>query len=157
MARDARRRMPWRVAVAVAAAVTALIVASRGSEVIVGWAVRLAREGSPEERRAAIEKLGGLGDDGVRALIALSLDGTPVSLAPGAGQYAGLIPRDTLGDLALDELRRLRLGDPAPRAFEWHAQSGVSFAFALEIWRQEERNAAIEWWETKRQAVPGSP
>jgi len=147
--------MPGRVAIAIVAAVTALVVASRGNQVVVGWAARLAREGPPEERLAAIEKLGDLGSSGARALIALSLDRTPVPLAPGAGQYAALLPRDTVGDLALDELRRLRLGRPAPRTFEWNAQSGVSFAFALELWRQEERNAAVEWLETKRQAAPG--
>jgi hypothetical protein len=153
MARTARRQVPCRVAAALAVSVTAVLVASRGGEVAVGWALRLAREGSPGERRAAIEKLAHLGNAGARALIALSLDRTPVPLAPGAGQYAMLLPRDTVGDLALDELRLLRLGSFAPRTFEWNVQSGMSFRVALELWRQEERNAAVEWLETKRGAV----
>jgi len=152
MAPTARCRMTCRVAFSVAATATAVLVASRGEEVVLGWATRLARTGAPHERRAAIAKLEELGKAAAPALIELSHNTTPMPLAPGAGQYALLVPRDTVGDLALDALRRMRLGGPAPRVFEWNIQSGVSFGFALEQWRRAETDAAVEWMESRRKA-----
>jgi len=152
MAPTARCRMTCRVAVAVATAASAVLIAARGESVVLGWATRLARTGAPHERRAAIAKLEELRDPGATALIGLSHDRTPMPLAGGGGKYAPLLPRDTVGDLALDSLRRMRLGGPAPRAFEWNIQSGVSFQTAFEEWRRAETDAAIEWLEAKRTA-----
>ncbi len=121
MARDLQVRLPFRLAAAVAAAAAAVFIASQGERVVVGWATRLALDGAPHERRAGIEKLGQCGDAGIQVLLAVALDGTPVPLGYDPGAYAILVPRDTVGDLALDVLRHLRTGRPSPRAFEWWA------------------------------------
>jgi len=153
MGPTARCRMTCRVAVSLAAAATAALVAARGEEVVIGWATRLARTGAPHERRAAIAKLEELGKAAAPALIEISHNTTPMPLAPGAEQYALLVPRDTVGDLALDALRRMRLGGPAPRAFEWNIRSGVSFRAAYEDWRRAETDAAVAWMESKRKII----
>ncbi len=153
MAGDVRGRLLPRLAGAIAAAALAVFIASQGERIVVGWATRLLRDAAPHERPAAIARLEGLGVAGAPALIRLSLDRTPLPLAPGAGQYADRLPRDTVGDLALDALRRIRFGDPAPRLFEWHVGSGMSFSVAFEEWRKAETDAAVEWLKTKRRAA----
>jgi hypothetical protein len=157
MADDLRRRVLLRLAGAVAAAALAVFIASQGERVVVGWASGLARDAALHERPVAIARLERLGHAGVPALIRLSLDRTPLPLATGAGPYAGFLPRDTVGDIALDALRRIRLGDPAPRLFEWDVASGVSFGVAFEQWRQAETDAAVEWLKTKRGGAAETP
>jgi hypothetical protein len=150
MARDARVRLRPRIAAAVAAAAAAVLIASQGERAVLGWAARLAREGAPHERRGAIEKLRQLGDAGVPVLLVVALDPTPVPLEFDPGDYAMFVPRDAASDLALDALRRLRMGGASPRALEW----GPDYAAALNEWRTAEFVAAVEWWEAKRKAAP---
>jgi len=147
--------MTCRLAFAIAAAATSVLIAARGDSIVLGWATRLARCGNARERRAAIAKLEEMGDLGAAALIDLAKNRTPMPLAQGGGEYGWLLPRDTVGDLALDALRRMRLGEPAPRAFEWSIQSGVSFQAAFEEWRAAEKDAAIQWLKSKRKANAG--
>ena len=146
MARDLQLRLRSRLAVAVAAAAVAVFIASQGERVVVGWATRLARDGAPHERRAAIEKLGQCGDAGIPVLLAVAFDKTQVPLDFDPGQYSMLVPRDSAGDLALDVLRRLRMGRGSPRAFEWQGD----YITALNEWRWQELATAFEWWETRR-------
>jgi hypothetical protein len=141
--------MPRRVTAAVAAAAAAVFVASQSERVVLGWATRLARDGAPHERRAAIEKLRQLGDAGVPALLVVALDPTPVPLEFDPGEYSMFLPRDETRDLAFDALRHLRFGRPTPRALEW----GSDYAAALNEWRAAEFVAAVEWWEARRKAA----
>ncbi len=144
--RAAGARMFWAAWGIAAVAVAALGVWLWIDSASVAGALRRARTGTPAERKAAVRRLGGLGRAGVPALLELALDRTVVPHEL-EGRYASLVIPDTLGDLALDALRRLREGPSASRVFEWDAASGESYGEALEKWRTKELDEAIEWWE----------
>ncbi len=149
--RAAGARMFWTAWGIAAVAVAALGVWLWIDSVSIAGPLRRARTGTPSERRAAVRRLGELGDAGVPALLELALDRTtlphkdePFWTAPIPPDW---VPRDTLGDLALDALRRAREGPSASRIFEWDVASGGSYDEALEKWRTKELDEAIEWWE----------
>ena len=127
---------------------------------IAAWAARLVRTGPPHVKRFGAAKLERLGGSGVVALLELARDRTVVPLPrelAGAPPVPGrLIPHDTVGDIALDALRRLRTGRrEAARVFEWCTGSGVSYEEAYEAWRQAEIQEALEWWRrAKMEAAP---
>ena len=141
--------LPRLMACLVGAAV-ALVLAAWVERAITAWAVRLVRTGPPHAKRFAAAKLERLGPSGVEALLDLARDRTVVPLEGVPPMSAHLIPHDTVGDVALDALRRLREGRFAPRAFEWCVDSGVSDGEALEVWRAEELRRAEAWWKARR-------
>jgi hypothetical protein len=149
-----------RAVLALASAAGAILAASlsAGTErLIADWADRLARTGNARERARGVAKLEELGDAGVPMLLELARDRTPFPHADERNWRApvppDLIPRQTVGDLALDALRRLMAGGEAPRDFEWQLAEGryPSFQAAMEAWRQGELDKAREWWRARSQ------
>lgn len=153
----------------------AVLIAAAVVIVLVGAAAEWAlgrRPGGPVRRK--IERIGrlerkacagqelGVKEVGVKELLdieellCLARDRTVVPLEGRPPLPEHLIPHDTVGDLALDALRRIRTGDPeAPRVFEWCIDSGVSYEEAIEAWRAEELGRAEAWWESaKKEATP---
>ena len=118
---------------------------------IVRWAARVARAGPHAACAAVVRKLERLGRSGVPELLELALDRRPLP-RPESGGGAGLVPPDTVGDLALDALRRLRTGGPAPRVFAWNLADGEgpSYEEALEGFRAREIALARAWWNIRR-------
>ena len=110
------------------------------------------------ERISRLEREARAGLDGpaVGELLDLARDRTVVPLEGRPPIPMHLIPHDTVGDLALDALRRIRTGNPeAPRVFEWNSASGAGYEEAVEAWRQAELAEALEWWRAARvQAAP---
>jgi hypothetical protein len=156
----AARSAPLRiriVALAIAAA-CALALVAHSDILIVSWALRAARQGDPRMCAAAASKLERLGERGVEALLALAADGMPLGSSVH-GAYARLVPPDAVCDVALDSLRRLRLGRPAYRTFEWDADSSpyATYEEALNAYRLEEFNASLDWWESHRTIVDSTP
>jgi hypothetical protein len=140
---------PLRLVVSLAGAALAVVLAASAERMVAAWAARLVRTGPPHVKRFAARKLTSLGDAGVQALFELARDRTVVPLGGSPPLSADLIPHDTVGDLALDALRRLRTGNPeAPRLFEWRADSGVSYEDAYEAYRAEELAEAQAWWRS---------
>ncbi len=138
-----------RLVMSLAGAALAVVLASSAERMVAAWAARLVRTGPPHVKRFAARKLTSLGDAGVRALFELARDRTVVPLEGSPPLPADLIPHDTVGDLALDALRRLRTGNPeAPRLFEWCIDSGVSYEEAYEAYRRKELAEAQAWWRS---------
>ncbi len=142
-----------RLVVSLAGAALALVLAATAERMVAAWAARLVRTGPPHVKRYVAAKLERLGGPGVDALLELARDRTVVSLEGSPPLPAGLIPHDTVGDLALDVLRRLQTGNPeAPRAFEWCIDSGVRYEEAYEAYRRKELAEAHAWWEARKAA-----
>jgi hypothetical protein len=147
-------KRPGLALLACAGALAAAALAASQDDLIVSWAERAALGGRPRERRAAVGTLGRLGAAGVPSLLGLASDRT---LLPHPDTYsrapvpAGMLPPDTVGDLALAELRRLRTGTRAP-AFEWNLSEGryASHAEAWEAFRRRQLGEARRWWEDRR-------
>jgi len=139
--------------VALAAALGALAAASLAATadgLVAAWHERAAASASRRDRAAAaISVLERRGDGtGVAALMRLARSRVPLAGADETG-WAILVPPDTVGDLALDSLRRMRTGDAA-RCFEWDAGSGCSHDEALEAFRRAELAEAESWWEARQ-------
>jgi hypothetical protein len=149
------RTLP-RVAFSLAGAALALALAASAEHMIAHWAAGLVRTGPFETKALGIcrlELMAGAGSEaGSRALLDLARDRTVVPLEGTPPLAAHLIPHDTIGDLALDALRRMRTGNPeAPRVFEWSADSsGMSYDQAFELWRAGELAEAETWWRSVR-------
>lgn len=145
-----------RLAACLAAAVLALVLTASVERLIAVWAAGLVRGAPPHVKRAAARRLERLGTSGIEALLDLARDRTVVALEGSPPLAPGLIPHDTVGDFALDALRRLRTGNPeAPRLFEWNVGSGVSHEEAQEAYRAEELGRAEAWWRSaKKKATP---
>jgi hypothetical protein len=153
-------RIVPRVAFSLAGAALALALAASAERMVAHWAAGLVGTGPLEVKVLGIcqlERLAGTGSAaGARALLQLARDRTVVPLEGAPPLPAHLIPHDTVGDLALDALRRVRTGNPdAPRVFEWSADSGVSYEEAFELWRAGALAEAEAWWRSvKGKAAP---
>jgi hypothetical protein len=144
-----------RLAVCLVGAASAFVLAAWAERAITVWAVRLVRTGPPQIKRFGAAKLERLGPSGVEALLQLARDRTVVPLDGTPPVSRHLVPHDTVGDVALDALRRLREGRSAARAFEWCAGPGASHKEACEAWRRAELQGALEWWRSaKKKAAP---
>ncbi len=160
MSEEARPRARWQVLFALT--FTALVLTGVALELTaegrtLACAARVAREGSPDETRAAVAALEALGDAGAPQLLLFAYDTTPGPLEVREGaEYAGLVPADAVCDLALDALRGMREGEYAARAFAWEAVSGKSYGQALHEFRTRELDRALEWWKEKH-APRGGP
>ena len=153
------RTLP-RVAFSLAGAALALALAASAERMIAHWAAGLVRTGPLETKVLGIrklERLAGAGSAaGARALLELARDRTVLPLEGAPPLPAHLIPHDTIGDLALDALRRIRTGNPeAPRVFEWGVDSGASYDEAFEAWRAEELEGAEAWWKARTRRRQG--
>jgi hypothetical protein len=137
-------------AVLLAAAVVIALVGTAAE-----WAIRRRPAGPVRRKIERVRRLERKAGAGVEELLELARDRTVVPLEGRPPLPEHLIPHDTVGDLALDALRRIRTGDPeAPRLFEWCVDSGVSYEEAIEAWRAEELRRAEAWWESVKKKTP---
>ncbi len=140
-------------AVIFAAAAAVLVGGLAGESALRRWPLDPVRRKIVRIRR--LERKGLTGQKRpVEELLRLARERTVVPLEGRPPVPLHNIPHDTIGDLALDALRRIRTGDPeAPRLFEWSVTSGVSYEEALEAWRAAELAEALQWWESLEAAA----
>ncbi len=142
-----------RLVVSLAAAALAVVLAASAEWMVAAWAARLVRTGPPHVKRYAAAKLERLGAPGIETLLVLARDRTVVPLEGSPPLPPDMIPHDTVGDIALDALRRPLTGNPeAPRLFEWCVDSGVSHEEAYEAYRRKELAEAEAWWKARKAA-----
>jgi hypothetical protein len=113
------------------------------------WALRLASRGEYAATLHAVSVLERIGDDGAPSLLVLAND-LRIIPDPRTAQHAGRIPPDSVCDLALDALRRMRNPRSGARTFEWFRTDEVSdYHLALMAYRQRELDAAMAWWDQR--------
>ena len=149
------RRLPAAIGL-VALSIT---LAVHSDTIMVSWAMSIARQANYTYCPWAVRKLERQGEAGTVALLSLAMDYTPIRGAPQPDSSYGLppLPCDSVCDIALDALRRLRKGAFAPRLFSYDSSAGEypSYGAALTAYRIQELDECLGWWaEQQRQKKP---